>query len=169
MAGLIFSEEESVNGWINRSTRDIKFRKPKTFAELETWNHGHTYECFHNLDIEVINAEIKAINYETKALHFSAHLFYKKTEVKTKMLSIIQEFAVAKSYEFLKIGKLSSLSTQKPSNYNLTVEDVPEAEHGFVENLMQLFSLRDRLRKMRDDISENGFCYKYPSLLGNII
>ena len=29
MAGLIFSEEESVNGWINRSEKDIKFRKPK--------------------------------------------------------------------------------------------------------------------------------------------
>ena len=49
------------------------------------------------------------------------------------------------------------------------MEDVPEAEHGFVENFMQLFSLRDRLRKMRDEISENGFCCKYPSLLGNTI
>ena len=77
MARLIFSEKEAVNGWINRSTRDIKFRKSKTFAELETWDHGHLYECFHNLDIEVINAEIKA-------LHFSAHLFYEKTEVKAK-------------------------------------------------------------------------------------
>ena len=48
MAGLIFSEEESVNGWINRSTRDIKFRKPKMYAELETRDHRHTYECFHN-------------------------------------------------------------------------------------------------------------------------
>ena len=28
MAGLIFSEEESVNGLINRSEKDIKFRKP---------------------------------------------------------------------------------------------------------------------------------------------
>ena len=131
-AGLIFSEEESVNGWINRSEKDIKFRKPKTYAELETFENGHTYECFHNLDIEVINAEIKA-------LHFSAHLFYEKAEVKNKMLSIIQEFAVAKSYEFLKIGKLSSLSTQKPSNYKLTVEDVPEAEHGFIEILCSFF------------------------------
>ena len=77
MAGLIFSEEESVNGWINRSTRDIKFRKPKTFAELETWGYGHTYKFFHNLGIEVINAEIKA-------LHFSAHLFYEKWKSKPK-------------------------------------------------------------------------------------
>ena len=60
-AGLLFSEEESVHGWNNRSLRDIKFRKPKSFEELETWDQGHTYECFHNLDIEVINAEIKAL------------------------------------------------------------------------------------------------------------
>ena len=142
MAGLIFSEEESVNGWINRSTRDIKFRKPKTYAELETWDHGHTYECFHNLDIEVINAEIKA-------LHFCAHLFYEKTEVKTKMLSVIQDFVTAKNYERLKIGKLSSPSTQKQSNYKLEVEDDSEAEYCLLENFMQSFSLRDKLRKMR--------------------
>ena len=37
MAGLLFTEEESVAGWINRSEKDIKFRKPKTYAELETF------------------------------------------------------------------------------------------------------------------------------------
>ena len=63
MAGLIFSEEESVSGWINRSTRDIKFRKPNTFSELETWNHGHTYKykCFHNLDTYSIKTEVKQL------------------------------------------------------------------------------------------------------------
>ena len=140
MAGLIFSEEESVNGWINRSEKDIKFRKPKTFAELETWDQGHTYECFHNLDIEVINAEIKA-------LHFSAQLFYEKTEVKTKMLSILQNFAASTDFELLKIGKLSSTSTQKQGNYKLATEEETEAEHGFVSNFIQLFTLRDRRRK----------------------
>ena len=34
---------------------------------------------------------------------------------------------------------------------------------------MQLFSLRDKLRKMRDEISENGFSSRYPSLLGNTV
>ena len=63
------------------------------------------------------------------------------------MISLIQDFPYAKSYEHLKLGKLSHLSTQKQSLYKLTVEDIPEAEHGFVENFMQLFSLRDRLRK----------------------
>ena len=42
MAGLIFTEEESVSGWINRSVKDIKFKLPRTFAELETWDQGHT-------------------------------------------------------------------------------------------------------------------------------
>ena len=132
MAGLLFSEEESVNGWINRSSRDIKFRKPKSFEELETWDQGYTYKCFHNLDIEVINAEIKALDY-------SMHLFYVKTEVKTKMLSIIQDFATAKNYELLKIGKLSSTPTQKQSNYKLEVEDDYEAEHGFVRIICSYF------------------------------
>ena len=41
MLGLLFTEEESVTGWINRSEKDIKFRKPKTYAELEyrKWSH----------------------------------------------------------------------------------------------------------------------------------
>ena len=44
-----------------------------------------------------------------------------------------------------------------------------EIEHGFVENFIQLFSLRDKFRKLRDDINENGFSSKYPSLMGNIV
>ena len=35
MAGLMFSEDESVSGWINSSVKDIKFKLPKTFAELD--------------------------------------------------------------------------------------------------------------------------------------
>ena len=112
-------------------------------------------KCFHNLYIEVINGEIKA-------LYYSARLFYEKTEVKTKMHSILQEFAVAKNYDLLKIGKLSDTSTQKQGNYKLATEEKSEAEHGFIENFIQLFSLRDRLRKMRDEISELGFAIAYP-------
>ena len=37
MARLIFSGEESVSGWINRSTKDIKFRQPK---RLQNWKNG---------------------------------------------------------------------------------------------------------------------------------
>ena len=114
------------------------------------------------MDIEVINAEIKA-------LHYSAHLFYEKTEVKTKMHSILQEFAVAKNYDLLKIGKLSATSTQKQGNYKLATEEESEAEHEFVENFMQLFSLQDRLRKMRDEIIELSFAKSYPSLMGNTV
>ena len=109
MAGLMFTEEESVNGWINRSKKDIGFRKPKTFEELLVLDNGHTYECFHNLEIEVINAEIKA-------LHYSAHLFYEKAEVKQKILQVINNFAIAKNYELLRCGKLTNSSTQKQSS-----------------------------------------------------
>ena len=38
-----------------------------------------------------------------------------------------------------------------------------------MKNFIQLFSLRDKFRKMRDDINENGFSNKYPSLMGNIV
>ena len=65
--------------------------------------------------------------------HYSAHLFYEKAEVKTKMLQVIQDFAFAKKYEFLKIGKLSSSATQKQSNYKLATEVDSEVEHGFVQ------------------------------------
>ena len=58
MAGLVFTEEESASGWMNRSIWEIKFKLHTTFAELETWDQGHTYECFHNLDMEVNNAEM---------------------------------------------------------------------------------------------------------------
>ena len=69
VAGLLFTK--AVSGWINRSIRDIKLKLPTTFDELEKIDRGHTLECFHNLDIDIINAE-------TKALHHSAHLFYEK-------------------------------------------------------------------------------------------
>ena len=98
--------------------------------------------------IEIINAEIKA-------LHFSAHLFYEKAEVKNKSLSIIQDFAVAKDYRLLKIRKLARASTQKNPHYKLAAEEdsnAENAEHGVFEKFVQLFTLRYRLRKMRDGI-----------------
>ena len=125
-------------------------------------DNGHTYECFHNLEIEVINAEINA-------LHYSAHLFYEKAEVKHKMLQVINNFAIAKNYNLLRCGKLTNSVTQKQSSYQLATETDCEIEHGLVENFIQLFSLRDKFRKMRDDINENGFSNKYPSLMGNIV
>ena len=48
-------------------------------------------------------------------------------------------------------------SSEKQCNYKLAAEEESEAEHGFVENFIQLFTLRDRLRKMRDNITERGF------------
>ena len=40
MAGLMFTEEESVNGWINRTTKDIRFRKPKPLRSYYLWIMG---------------------------------------------------------------------------------------------------------------------------------
>ena len=95
---------------------------------MKTWDQRYTYECFHNLDIEVINAEIKA-------LHFSAHLFYEKTEVKTKLLSIFQDFATAKNYNLLKIGKLNSSSTQKQTTTSWQQKKSPKLNMGLLRIL----------------------------------
>ena len=134
MAGLMFYEEESISRWINRFAKDIKFRSLKMFAELEVLNNGHNYECFQSLDIEVINAEITA-------LHFSAHRFYKKTEVKNKLLSIIQDFALSKDFTLLKMGKLANSATQKNPNFKLAAEEESHAEQGFVKNFCHIYSL----------------------------
>ena len=63
LAGLIFSEEESISGWINRTEDVIKMKMPGNFDELEKYNEGHTLECDHNLDVDVINAEIKVLHH----------------------------------------------------------------------------------------------------------
>ena len=120
MAGLMFSEEESVSGWINRFVKDIKFKMPKTFAELEMWDIGHMYECFHKLESEVINAE-------TRALHYSAHIFHEKADVENKLLSNIQDFAFTKHHSLLKMGKLANSATQKTPNYELAAEEASES------------------------------------------
>ena len=36
VAGLIFTEEESISRWINRSERNIKIKMPTNFDELES-------------------------------------------------------------------------------------------------------------------------------------
>ena len=59
LAGLMYSEKESIAGWINRNEQIIKMKMPTTFDELEKYNEGHTLEWFHYLDVDVINAEIK--------------------------------------------------------------------------------------------------------------
>ena len=42
----MFSEEESIAGWINRNEKFVKMRMPTTFDELEKYDTGHTLECF---------------------------------------------------------------------------------------------------------------------------
>ena len=133
-----------------------------TCEELEMWNNGHTYECFHNLDIEVINAE-------TKSLHHSAHLFYEKPDVKSKMLFVTHNFAFTKDFSRLKKGKLAGSTNQRNPNYKLSTKEESDVEHGFVENFCQLFSFRERLRKINQEVSKKRFTAQYNSLMGNLI
>ena len=109
-----------------------------SFDELERYNEGHTLECFHNLDIEIINAEIKA-------LHHSALLFFEKAEIKEALFSLVSQFAFQKDTASLKIGKLANNSNQKNAMYKLPLDDSKEVEYGFVENFCRLFDLSDRL------------------------
>ena len=135
---------------------------PSNFDELEKYNEGHNLKCFHNLNIEVINAEIKV-------LHHSALLFFEKAEIKETLFSLVSKFAFQKDTASLKIGKLSNNSNQKNAMYKLPVDKSKEVEYGFVENFCRLFDLRDRLRKMRAEIEEKEYATKYTSLSGNHI
>ena len=117
LAGLMFSEEESIAGWINRNEKFVKMRMPTTFDELEKYDIGHTLECFHNLNIEIINAEIKA-------LHHSALLFFEKAEIKEVLFGLVTNLAIQKNTQALKMGKLSNNSNQKNAIYKLPSEDV---------------------------------------------
>ena len=68
LAGLIFTEDESISGWANRTEQVIKVRTPNNFDELEKFDRGHLLEYFHNLDIPVIRNQV---------LHHSALLIFK--------------------------------------------------------------------------------------------
>ena len=157
----MFSEEESIAGWINRNEKFVKMRMPTTFDELEKYDAGHTLECFHNLNIEIINAEIKA-------LHHSALLFFEKAEIKEVLFGLVSNFAIQKNTQALKMGKLSNNSNQKNAIYKLPSED-SEIDYGFVENFCRLFDLRDRLRKLRAEMEEKEYSTKYTNLSGNHI
>ena len=91
-------------------------KMPTTFDELEKYDEGHTLECFHNLNVEIINAEIKA-------LHHSALLFFEKAEIKEVLLGLVANFAIQKNTTALKMGRLSNNSNQKNALYKLPSED----------------------------------------------
>ena len=91
-------------------------------------DNGHKFVCFHNLDIDVINAE-------TKALHHSVHLFFESAEVKAKLYSLLQKIAMVIDQTHLKMGKLSYSSNQKNANNRRPLDEDPDVEHGFVDFL----------------------------------
>ena len=80
---MIYTEEESISGWINRNKQVI------------------IMECFHNLDIDVIKAGIKV-------LHHSALLFFEKADIKEALLMLVSKFAILKNTSALKMGKLTN-------------------------------------------------------------
>ena len=134
--GILFTEEDSVSGWVNRQVKDLRIIMLDDFVKVEAFDAGHTFECFHNLDIDVINAE-------TKALHHSAFLFYEQKEVKQKFYQVLAKLAVAKDNANLKVGKLTTIHQQKNANYNIKEELNKEVEHGFVEHFCEIFRIRD--------------------------
>ena len=79
--------------------------------ELNKFESGHLLECFHNLDIPVINAEIGV-------LHHSALLFFERTEISETLLTLLFDFAIQKEVGACKVGKLASSSNQKNAIYN---------------------------------------------------
>ena len=87
----MFTEADSIVDWIKSYAKGIKMKIPADFSKLEEMNYGHNFECVHNLEIDVINAE-------TKVLHNSAHLFYEKPEVKNKLHALIHNFCNPKRH-----------------------------------------------------------------------
>ena len=71
---------------ISFTEEDLRIIMLDDFVKVEAFDAGHTFECFHNLDIDVINAE-------TKALHHSAFLFYEQKEVKQKIYQVLAKFS----------------------------------------------------------------------------
>ena len=162
IAGLLFTEEDSTSGWINRQEKDLRIKIPDTFDNLESYKLGHTFECFHNLDVNVINEE-------TKALHHSAFLFFERKEVKDKLNKLLLDFALVKDHSNLRIGKLTTVSKQTNANYTIPEKLDANAEHGFVENFCELFKLRDKLRSLRGEVEKNEYTLSYPTLMGNVV
>ena len=74
VASLIFTEDESITGWVNRCAKDIKLQLPTDFDELEKFDSGHTLECLHNLDVDITNAETKALHHSFWCLSMSSYI-----------------------------------------------------------------------------------------------
>ena len=96
-----------------------------------------------------------------KPKHYhTAHLFYEKPDVKSKVLSVIQNFAITKDYSCLKMGKLAGSFNLRNPTYKLSTEEDSDVEHGFTESFCQLFSLCERLRKTRQEIAFSSLFLK---------
>ena len=94
----------------NKVVVDLGLILPRSFQELEEFTGASDLQVFKCLDME-------AINYETNAIHLSAHMFFKRTEVKQKLNMILQDFAF-KSGTNKKVLKLCTTLNKKSEGRN---------------------------------------------------
>ena len=66
--------------------------------------------------------------------------------MKQKFYQVLAKFAVAKDNANLKVGKLTMIHQQKNANYNIEEELNKEVKHGFVENLCEIFRIREKIQ-----------------------
>ena len=78
------------------------------------------------------------------------------------------KFAIVKDVDSLKVGKLTTISTQMNASYNIPTDTEQEVEHGFVENFCKLFRLRERLKTIRNEIMEKEYTSSYSALVDNL-
>ena len=105
-SGLFFMEEDVKTNWVNKKLDDLKITLPTNFKELEQFKEDHLRNCFLKMDK-------KAINYETQALHFSAHMFFKKPELKQVLHNLVKHFAFKNQSESKKTSRLHTVLSQK--------------------------------------------------------
>ena len=69
------------------------------------------------------------------------------------------------------MGKLTGSSTQRNLNYSLSTTTDSDVQQGFVdhENFCQMFTFREKLWKVQQEISEKGYTFQNVSLMGNSV
>ena len=132
----------------------MKINLPKSFEEFEQFKDGHLLECFKCLSKD-------ARDYETKALHFSAHMFFKKMEIKKSP-------CVSKK---LRLQKFHGKQKDEQTTHCFIIEIQRQTEHrrrnqwngfGFVDKFAALFALRKKSDVLRSDISVKKWSSAYP-------
>ena len=61
---------------------------------------------------------------------------------------------MVKDASHVKVEKLTTVSKQTNDNYEIPEQADLNTEHGFVENLCELFKLREKLKNIRREVEE---------------